>query len=665
MNKQWTIGKRLVVAFMAMSVIVLALGILAIISMLKVTAVAQRLVDDNVPALSVANSVERSAYATMYNARGYAYTERSGFLEECRRNLSLTTNFIIDAQSHAEQRRMTVLARNSDIARKAATQYREVLDQVVAETDALQEYVAVSDEAAGRFVQAVECYLADQEKALSVLIDAHLGPTDKAGTSDDGLELSNEQRESVRNEFAIRTMRIKAANDILDVENAIIMNTWRAIAKRDTARFRETMVRFDDLYRMLDDLRSQTRQEKNLRMIADCRAAAENYLECMRGFVVAWDAREANFKRLVEGGGVVLKAAQDTAENVVEDTSLCAHHAAGLLKNSSWILIAGVIAGVVVALALGLLITQGINRVLKRIITGLSSGSDQVNTASMEVASASQSLAQGASEQASGLEETSASLEEMTAMTRQNADNANQANSLMGETRAALSASVQSMERMTQEIGRIQKSADETAKIIKTIDEIAFQTNLLALNAAVEAARAGEAGKGFAVVAEEVRNLARRSADAAHSTAELIEGSQKNAQAGVAVTSELSEKMKRTSENVEKVARLISEISAASKEQAQGIEQVNIATSEMDKVVQQNAANAEESASASEELSSQAQELNVMVEHLSALVGGSRRTEQAVNNRYLMTRDMPHRHAPSLSRRALPSASVEPLRRND
>ena len=179
------------------------------------------------------------------------------------------------------------------------------------------------------------------------------------------------------------------------------------------------------------------------------------------------------------------------------------------------------------------------------------------------------------------------------------------------------------MERMTAEINKIRESSDQTAKTIKTIDEIAFQTNLLALNAAVEAARAGEAGKGFAVVAEEVRNLARRSAEAAKNTADLIEGAQSHSEAGVAVSEEMKKVFAGIQESSGKVGTLVAEIAAASKEQAQGIEQVNTAVSEMDKVVQQNAANAEESASAAEEMSSQAQELNAIVGQLAAMVGGA------------------------------------------
>jgi methyl-accepting chemotaxis protein len=289
--------------------------------------------------------------------------------------------------------------------------------------------------------------------------------------------------------------------------------------------------------------------------------------------------------------------------------------------------ILGMVVGFVVALAFGIILAITLTKALTRIIAGLRTGSEQVASASGQVSQSSQQMAEGASEQASSLEEVSSSLEEMTSMTRQNADNAKQASKLMEEAKNIVSGGMKATERMSSAIDAIKTSSDETAKIIKTIDEIAFQTNLLALNAAVEAARAGEAGKGFAVVAEEVRNLAQRSAEAAKSTSNMIEGSQQNAENGVAVSSEVSESLKQIVDSASKVANLVGEVSAASYEQAQGIEQVNIAVAEMDKVVQNNAANAEESASASEELSSQAQELNGMVSDLVGVVGGSSDTQ--------------------------------------
>jgi len=169
------------------------------------------------------------------------------------------------------------------------------------------------------------------------------------------------------------------------------------------------------------------------------------------------------------------------------------------------------------------------------------------------------------------------------------------------------------MERMGASIERIKESSDRTAKIVRTIDEIAMQTNLLALNAAVEAARAGEAGRGFAVVAEEVRSLASRSAQAARTTADLIGEAVRNSEDGVAISREATASFARIAEGARKVNELIAEIATASQEQALGIRQVGDAVGQMDKVTQQNAANAEESASAAEELSSQATELRTMV----------------------------------------------------
>ena len=269
------------------------------------------------------------------------------------------------------------------------------------------------------------------------------------------------------------------------------------------------------------------------------------------------------------------------------------------------------------------LITRSITRPVNHAIAGLTEGSEQVAAAAGQVSSASQSLAEGATEQAAGLQETSSSLEEMASMTRQNADNAQQANALSGEARQSADQGTEAMAQMNAAIQDIQKSSDETAKIIKVIDDIAFQTNLLALNAAVEAARAGEAGKGFAVVAEEVRNLAMRSAEAAKDTSNMIEESVKNAKNGVDIAGNVTEVLVRIVESIGKTTDLVSEIAAASQEQSQGIEQVNTAIAQMDKVTQQNAANAEESASASEQLSAQAEAMNDIVGQLVTIVGGA------------------------------------------
>jgi methyl-accepting chemotaxis protein len=167
----------------------------------------------------------------------------------------------------------------------------------------------------------------------------------------------------------------------------------------------------------------------------------------------------------------------------------------------------------------------------------------------------------------------------------------------------------------------ISSASEETQKIVKTIDEIAFQTNLLALNAAVEAARAGEAGAGFAVVADEVRSLAMRAADSARDTSNLIDSTVEKIKDGNELVTETSEMFHVAAESSERVSTLITEIATASDEQATGIEEINRAVTEIDKVTQSNAAGAEETASASEELTAQAAAMDEVVDELEGMVG--------------------------------------------
>ena len=250
---------------------------------------------------------------------------------------------------------------------------------------------------------------------------------------------------------------------------------------------------------------------------------------------------------------------------------------------------------------------------LHAVLKQVTLGADQVASAAQQISTGSQALAQGASAQASSLEEVSSSLQEMAAMTRQNAASAKEARQLADHARVSAQKGVNSMARLSEAIDKIKASADATAKIVKTIDEIAFQTNLLALNAAVEAARAGDAGKGFAVVADEVRNLAMRSAEAAKNTATLIEGSVSNADRGVAINQEVLANLIEINDQVSRVSDVMAEIAMASDQQSQGIDEINLAVEQINQVTQQTAASAEESASASEELLAQAEEMRRLV----------------------------------------------------
>jgi methyl-accepting chemotaxis protein len=288
-------------------------------------------------------------------------------------------------------------------------------------------------------------------------------------------------------------------------------------------------------------------------------------------------------------------------------------------RNSIFIITA---LGICVGIFLMWRLAAGITKPLRRVIASITEGSNQVSSASAQVSETSQSLAEGASEMAASIEETPSSLEEISSMIRKSADNSKEADSLMAKAKQVVLNANEFMDQLRNSMTEISSASEQTSKIVKTIDEIAFQTNLLALNAAVEAARAGEAGAGFAVVADEVRSLAMRAAEAAKNTSELIDTTVQKVTSGTELSESTSKEFNRVSESSSKVAELVGEIAAAADEQANGIGQISTAVDEMNSVTQKNAAGAEESASVSQQMNGQAEVMRTLVTELVAMVGG-------------------------------------------
>lgn len=282
---------------------------------------------------------------------------------------------------------------------------------------------------------------------------------------------------------------------------------------------------------------------------------------------------------------------------------------------------------VILAVGVGLFISGNITRSIGDSVTQMHNLAGRLLSVSNALSKSSQRMADSTQLQAANLEQTSSSLQEMASMISQNADNAKLANDMAKESKSAVASGTLVMDQMATAITMIKESSDQTAKIVKTIDEIAFQTNLLALNAAVEAARAGDAGRGFAVVAEEVRSLAQRCASAAKNTAELIENSQTNANYGVQSTDEASRVLSVIVNAIDKVTGIIGEISVASQEQARGIAQMNISVAQMNTSTQDGSVNADDSSRASEEIYHYAEELTGMVSMLEQLVHGIKKSK--------------------------------------
>lgn len=287
------------------------------------------------------------------------------------------------------------------------------------------------------------------------------------------------------------------------------------------------------------------------------------------------------------------------------------------------------IASLIIAALCGVYLSRSLIRPLKNTVSEMNAISSQVATVSQQASLSSSELAQGASEQAASLEETSSSLEEMSAITSENADKSRRADNLMAESGQVSKNANDSMVSLVSSMDEILKASDETFKIIKTIDEIAFQTNLLALNAAVEAARAGESGRGFAVVADEVRNLAGRAAAAVRHTTELLEGTSKSVRAGAEIAATTHEAFMKMTELASKAGGLVREIAVASGQQSSGIEQINQAVAELNKGVQMNAANSEETAAAAQGMHALSTTMNSLVDGLVALAEGVSQSDKS------------------------------------
>lgn len=610
MFKKMRLAAKIGAGFGLLVVLAAVLGLFAVYQMNNVSSQSNLLAAEYVPEVAIASQIERNTREMMYGLRGYHFTAQQHYLDEGVDALRELRAGLADAKNlAANATALQALADQVAIAERAVEEYATAIGDTEVATNRMGEFRAAILQEGPRFVSAGEAVLEAQDAAL---------------------------RSAIQNEDndAIYTLvnNMAAMNNILDVGNQIRIDAWRALAEFDASILQGALGDFQRLAQMQDELRSNLIDPTAQERLRGSVEAAEAYRVAVTGLAQGLARLEELNQTRIRSGRDAITAAVATADAGINATDRIANEAATALNTASMLMIGGLIVVIALAIIVALFVTLGITKPINAIIVSLRRGSEEVSSASNQVAQSSQQMAEGASEQASSLEETSATLEEITSQIKQNADNATQANAMANDARSAAEKGREAMIRMGDAITRIKSSSDETAKIIKTIDEIAFQTNLLALNAAVEAARAGEAGKGFAVVAEEVRNLAQRSAEAAKNTSELIEGSQQNADDGVSVSQDVQQHLDSIAETVQKVASLIGEVSTATQEQSQGIEQINLAMNQMDGVTQSNAASSEESASASEELSAQARELSEMVNQLTALVRGAKAAEAFQSN---------------------------------
>ncbi|HPL17083.1 MAG TPA: methyl-accepting chemotaxis protein [Spirochaetota bacterium] len=229
-------------------------------------------------------------------------------------------------------------------------------------------------------------------------------------------------------------------------------------------------------------------------------------------------------------------------------------------------------------------------------------------------------LSQWTVEHASALEEVTATIEETVAAIRKNTENTDQASRLAAESTRIADEGARMIVEAVDFIRDIDASGEKISQITAVINEIAFQTNILALNASIEAARAGSAGKGFAVVANEVRNLAKRAADAAKEISGLIDQSLSRIHHGTELVSRSGGALSEICTSIRGVDAVVQDITRQSDEQQRSIEEIRISLTQMDEVVQENSALVEKTSAVSDSLSRQARDLMAMLQNAEVFV---------------------------------------------
>ncbi|MDS1369744.1 methyl-accepting chemotaxis protein [Aliarcobacter butzleri] len=244
------------------------------------------------------------------------------------------------------------------------------------------------------------------------------------------------------------------------------------------------------------------------------------------------------------------------------------------------------LTGVMASLLSGTKVTQSS---INEIMCLIEKSNIELNSSSAELAEASKKLSNSSNIQAASLEETAAAIEEISATVSRSTENASKMAKYAQNVTKSTNTGKELALKTATSMDEINNQVRLINEAIGVIDNIAFQTNILSLNAAVEAATAGEAGKGFAVVAQEVRNLASRSAEAAHEIKAIVENATIKANEGKNITSEMIEGYNELNENIDITIKLIEDVATASKEQQLAMTQINDTVNSLDKATQQNA----------------------------------------------------------------------------
>ncbi len=601
--KTMTIGKKIALGFVTLIILCALLGLGSVVSMKSAETNARALGSAFVPEAAIAGRLESEMWSIRLAVRSYGFTGEPSYASEAHALLGKLHDDIKVAQALSADHPELVKLK-THLAE--LTPLLEIFEKSTESTIAKSSEVAAGRE---RMNKAAADFLANIDTLIA----------SQSGQFNDEIAATAADQEKLK----LRLHKLMLVEEVRGLGNAARVAAFKSQALRDPSIMDAGLAGFAAMDRKFDELLSLLKLPKDVEELNQVRLDAHTYRDIMTQIKANYVELDEISRGRVEVSDKLIALTSETASAGMDRTVSAAQDSTAKLGSSTIGIYIGLAVALFLASGIAFLIIRGISRVLSHVALALRDASHQVSAASNQVSSSSQTLAQGASEQAASLEETSASLEEISGTTKRNAESAQNAHVISGESRNAADQGTKQMQEMLTAMNAIKASADDVSKIIKAIDEIAFQTNILALNAAVEAARAGEAGMGFAVVADEVRSLSQRAAKAAKEIGTMIDDSISRTTVGVGLSSQVAATLSLITEKGHKVNELVAEIASASGQQSEGITQVNTAVAQMDKVTQSNASTAEETAAAAEELSAQAACLSESVNELMALVGGN------------------------------------------